>query len=71
VALALPAAAKWLAPAAGAHVAGAGARERVGTPAEAAGPLPLELVGVSRPYTEADRVMLDEALNLPAGTGAK
>jgi hypothetical protein len=32
--------------------------------------LPLELVGVARPYTAADREMLDAALDLPAGKGA-
>jgi hypothetical protein len=31
--------------------------------------LPLELVGVSRPYTVADREMLDAALGVPAGKG--
>jgi hypothetical protein len=29
--------------------------------------LPLELVGVARPYTVADREMLDAALGVPAG----
>jgi branched-subunit amino acid ABC-type transport system permease component len=54
VALAMPLAAKRLVPPA--------------EPAEAAagGELPLELVGIERPYTEADRVMLDAALGLPA-----
>jgi hypothetical protein len=31
--------------------------------------LPLELVGVARPYTVADREMLDAALGVPAGKG--
>ncbi|HZB70698.1 MAG TPA: hypothetical protein VE395_01080, partial [Acidimicrobiales bacterium] len=64
VGLAMPLAAKRLVPAA--------EPEGVAEPL-AAGPLPLELVGVERPFTEADRVMLDAALGLPgeeAGAGA-
>jgi branched-chain amino acid transport system permease protein len=61
IAVALPQVAKRLVP------AGEGVPEAAAEPA--AGELPLELVGVSRPYTEADRVMLDEALGLPAGRG--
>ena len=34
---------------------------------EASADLPLELVGVARPYTVADREMLDAALGVPAG----
>jgi branched-chain amino acid transport system permease protein len=37
---------------------------------ETSADLPLELVGVARPYTAADREMLDAALDLPAGKGA-
>jgi branched-subunit amino acid ABC-type transport system permease component len=36
-------------------------------PAAEQGDLPLELVGVTRPYTVADREMLDAALGVPAG----
>ena len=54
VALVMPLAAKRLMPPAEPAEAGAG------------GELPLELVGIERPYTEADRVMLDAALGLPA-----
>ena len=64
VGVAMPLAAKRLVPAA--------EPEGVAEPL-AAGPLPLELVGVERPFTEADRVMLDAALGLPgeeAGAGA-
>jgi hypothetical protein len=61
IAVALPQVAKRLVP------AGEGVPEAAAEPV--AGELPLELVGVSRPYTEADRVMLDEALGLPAGRG--
>jgi branched-chain amino acid transport system permease protein len=64
VGVAMPLAAKRLVPAA----EPGGVAEPV-----AAGPLPLELVGVERPFTEADRVMLDAALGVPgeeAGAGA-
>ena len=61
VVVAMPQAAKRLAPEAavgdGAAPAGDGA---------APGELPLELVGVARPYTVADREMLDAALGVPA-----
>ncbi len=42
-------------------------------PAAAAGDgaVPLELVGVSRPFTPADRDTLDAALRLPAGAGSR
>lgn len=36
---------------------------------EASADLPLELLGVARPYTVADREMLDAALGVPAGKG--
>ena len=38
-------------------------------PDAASADLPLELVGVARPYTVADREMLDAALGVPAGDG--
>lgn len=57
VAGAMPLAAKRLAP------AESPAAVDVPTPADA---LPLELVGVARPYTVADREMLDAALGVPA-----
>jgi branched-chain amino acid transport system permease protein len=38
-------------------------------PGEASADLPLELVGVARPFTVADREMLDAALDVPAGKG--
>ncbi|MBN2623277.1 MAG: ABC transporter permease [Acidimicrobiales bacterium] len=38
-------------------------------PAADGADLPLELVGVVRPYTVADREMLDAALDVPAGKG--
>ncbi len=60
VAVALPRVARWLEPAA--------EEAPEGVPAAAGAELPLELVGVSRPFSEADRVMLDEALGLPAGS---
>jgi ABC-type branched-subunit amino acid transport system permease subunit len=36
-------------------------------PAEPVAALPLELVGVARPFTPGDRIMLDAALGLPEG----
>lgn len=63
----MPPAARRLAPPAGAGAgAGEGARR-----AEGIGEMPLELVGVARPYTPADREMLDSALDLPAATGGR
>jgi branched-subunit amino acid ABC-type transport system permease component len=56
VGLALPAAARRLTPAAAPAAASA-----------AGGDVPLELVGVARPYTAADREMLDAALGVGAG----
>jgi branched-chain amino acid transport system permease protein len=38
-------------------------------PGEASADLPLELVGVARPFTVADREMLDAALGVPAEKG--
>jgi hypothetical protein len=68
VVAAMPAAARTLAPAADATpgtaapaAPGAGARDDV----------PLELVGVSRPYTAADGAMLDAALGLDGRTGSR
>ncbi|HET8618476.1 MAG TPA: branched-chain amino acid ABC transporter permease, partial [Acidimicrobiales bacterium] len=61
VAMAMPLAARRLVPAerpAGGGLAAAG-RE-----------LPLELVGIERPYTEADRLTLDTALGIRSGAGA-
>jgi branched-subunit amino acid ABC-type transport system permease component len=62
VVAAMPLAAKRLAPAVDAAEAPAG-------PAPGPAALPLELVGVSRPYTVADRAELDAALGLTAGRG--
>ena len=62
VVAAMPLAARRLAPAPGAGGAAA-------APADGQAALPLELVGVSRPYTVADRDELDTALGLPAGKG--
>jgi hypothetical protein len=38
-------------------------------PDAASADLPLELVGVARPFTVADREMLDAALGVPAERG--
>ena len=38
-------------------------------PDSASADLPLELVGVARPFTVADREMLDAALGVPAERG--
>jgi ABC-type branched-subunit amino acid transport system permease subunit len=59
---AMPLAARRLAPA-------AGTGEAAATPVDGQAALPPELVGVSRPYTVADRDELDAALGLPAGKG--
>ncbi|MGH9235767.1 MAG: ABC transporter permease subunit [Acidimicrobiales bacterium] len=65
---AMPAAARKLAPEAYA-TPGSGARA---APAGGAGTdVPLELVGVSRPYTAADRDMLDAALGFGSETGRR
>jgi branched-chain amino acid transport system permease protein len=40
-------------------------------PDETSAELPLELVGVARPFTVADREMLDAALGVPAGEGVR
>ena len=45
------------------------AAEAPAGPAPGPAALPLELVGVSRPYTVADRAELDAALGLTAGRG--
>jgi branched-subunit amino acid ABC-type transport system permease component len=63
---AMPAAARKLAPEA--H-AGPGAEATPALPAAAQADLPLELVGVTRPYTVADREMLDAALGVKAREG--
>jgi branched-chain amino acid transport system permease protein len=63
---AMPLAARKLAPEAFAG-AGDGAGGAAALPAAAQADLPLELVGVTRPYTVADREMLDAALGVPAG----
>ncbi|HEX6421260.1 MAG TPA: ABC transporter permease [Acidimicrobiales bacterium] len=63
VGVAMPAAAKRLVPESAAP-AGAGPP---GVPPD--GELPLELVGVARPYSVADREMLEAALGVPAGDG--
>jgi Branched-chain amino acid transport system / permease component len=42
-------------------------RRAVALPGTASADLPLELVGVARPFTVADREMLDAALGVPAG----
>jgi branched-chain amino acid transport system permease protein len=60
VAIAMPQAAKRLAPEA------AGGAAAAATGDGAAGELPLELVGVVRPYSVADRETLDAALGVPA-----
>jgi ABC-type branched-subunit amino acid transport system permease subunit len=62
VVVAMPQAAKWLAPEAAAGGDGTAAAGDGATPGE----LPLELVGVARPYTVADRETLDAALGVPA-----
>ena len=64
VVVAMPALAKRLVPAAAAGDDGSpgGGAPLDGTQAD----LPLELVGVARPYTVADREMLDAALGVPA-----
>ncbi|MDD9371170.1 MAG: branched-chain amino acid ABC transporter permease, partial [Acidimicrobiales bacterium] len=64
VVVAMPALAKLLVPAAAAGEDGSpgGGAPLDGTQAD----LPLELVGVARPYTVADREMLDAALGVPA-----
>lgn len=62
VVVAMPQAAKWLAPEAAAGGDGTAAGGDGATPGE----LPLELVGVARPYTVADRETLDAALGVPA-----
>jgi hypothetical protein len=61
VAVAMPLAARRLVPA---------EQPAGGAVATAGGELPLELVGIERPYTEADRVMLDTALGIRSGAGA-
>ncbi|HEY8527921.1 MAG TPA: ABC transporter permease [Acidimicrobiales bacterium] len=69
VMVAMPQAAKALAPeayasgAAETGVEGAGVAGREAPAGD--GELPLELVGIARPYTPADREMLDRALDLP------
>jgi branched-subunit amino acid ABC-type transport system permease component len=71
VIVAMPQVAKRVAPEA--YAAGAGAEPDEagvghGAAVRADEPdLPLELIGVARPYTEADRDMLDRALDLPTG----
>jgi branched-subunit amino acid ABC-type transport system permease component len=73
VIVAMPQVAKRVAPeayaaGAGAEPAEAGAAAGDGAAVRADEPdLPLELIGVARPYTEADRDMLDRALDLPTG----
>jgi branched-subunit amino acid ABC-type transport system permease component len=62
VVAAMPLAAKRLAPA-------AGPGEAEAAPVDGQAALPLELVGVSRPYTVADRDELDAALGLTGGRG--
>ena len=72
VVVAMPLLAKRLVPeAASGAGGGAGDTSARGAPLEGAPPadLPLELVGVARPYSVADREMLDAALGVPAGTG--
>jgi ABC-type branched-subunit amino acid transport system permease subunit len=68
VVAAMPAAARTLAPAADA-TPGTAAPASPG--AGARGDVPLELVGVSRPYTAADGAMLDAALGLDGRTGSR
>jgi branched-chain amino acid transport system permease protein len=68
VAVTMPLAARRLVPAA--QRPGAEAADAVAATAPAGRELPLELVGVERPYTEADRLMLDTALGLPGRAGA-
>jgi branched-subunit amino acid ABC-type transport system permease component len=68
VVAAMPAAARTLAPAADA-TPGTAAPAAPG--AGARGDVPLELVGVSRPYTAADGAMLDAALGLDGRTGSR
>jgi hypothetical protein len=64
----MPAAARKLAPEAYATL-GWGAQA---APVGGAGTdVPLELVGVSRPYTAADREMLDAALGVGSETGRR
>jgi branched-chain amino acid transport system permease protein len=68
VIVAMPLAAKRLAPASPTvAVATAGASASTSTSADGSGQLPLELVGVARPFEPADRDMLDRELGLPAG----
>jgi branched-chain amino acid transport system permease protein len=62
VVVAMPAVAKKLAPEV--YAEAAGAAERAPLPAAGQADLPLELVGVARPYTVADREMLDAALGV-------
>jgi hypothetical protein len=64
--VAMPAAGRLLAPAPPAPAAGVAASTAGGAgPDASASALPLELVGVSRPYELADRDMLDRELGLP------
>ncbi|HEX8804837.1 MAG TPA: ABC transporter permease [Acidimicrobiales bacterium] len=63
VVLAMPASARLLTPAREPEPARAGARP--GDGADGDGDVPLELVGVSRPFTTEDRAMLDRELDLP------
>jgi len=59
--VAMPQVGKALAPEAYAEPEGESETGRV----EAEADLPLELIGVSRPFTPADREMLDRELELP------
>lgn len=63
VIMAMPAAAKALVPEAYARRAGDAGAPSAPT---AGDDVPLELIGLARPYTEADREMLDRSLELPA-----
>jgi branched-chain amino acid transport system permease protein len=69
VVVAMPQAAKALAPEAYAEAAeereGEGEPDAARAAAAAEADLPLELIGVSRPFTPADREMLDRELDLP------
>ncbi|HEX5946919.1 MAG TPA: ABC transporter permease [Acidimicrobiales bacterium] len=71
VVVAMPVLATRLVPAAASGAdGGSGGASAGGAPLDGAPPadLPLELVGVARPYSVADREMLDAALGVPAGT---